>query len=237
LYQSYGFPLELTQEELLQRGFKIDEEKLKQEFQKHQEVSRAGSEQKFKGGLADDSLEVVKGHTATHLLHAALRQVLGDHVQQKGSNITSERLRFDFTHSEKMTDEQKQKVEDIVNEQIKKALPVKFEMLTVEEAEKSGALGFFKEKYAKLGDKIKVYSVGDEVSGYFSKEICGGPHVSNTSEIGSFKIKKEEVDNLFKKSDKIISDLNNQKVIATPNKISCGACDVAYICPKKGVLK
>ncbi|MFA6497102.1 MAG: alanine--tRNA ligase [Patescibacteria group bacterium] len=188
LYQSYGFPLELTAEELQQsHGIIIDSEQFRLEFKKHQDLSRAGSEQKFAGGLADHSVETTKLHTATHLLHAALRKVLGDHVAQKGSNITAERLRFDFCHGEKMTAEQIEEVERIVNEQIRKDLPVTFDMLTVDEAKVRGSIGLFEDKYAKIGDKIKMYSVGD-----FSKEICGGPHVEHTGELGAITIVKEE---------------------------------------------
>lgn len=188
LYQSYGFPLELTTEELTRsHGLSVDEAQFRGEFKKHQDLSRAGSEQKFAGGLADHSVETTKLHTATHLLHQALRTVLGDHVAQKGSNITAERLRFDFSHGEKMTPEQIQQVEDIVNEQITRDLPVHFEMLTVAEAKERGAIGLFEDKYAQIGDKIKVYFMGD-----YSKEICGGPHVERTGELGGIKIAKEE---------------------------------------------
>lgn len=188
LYQSYGFPLELTTEELARSyNLKVDEDAYRAEFKKHQDLSRAGSEQKFAGGLADSSAETTRLHTATHLLHQALRTVLGPHVEQKGSNITPERLRFDFSHGEKMTPEQIQQVEDMVNEVIKRDLPVSFALMTVEEAKAAGAIGLFGDKYATLGDKIKVYVVGD-----YSKEICGGPHVTKTGELGSFKIQKEE---------------------------------------------
>ncbi len=188
LYQSYGFPLELTTEELERsHNLKIDADQFAADFKKHQDLSRAGSEQKFAGGLADHSVETTKLHTATHLLHQALRMVLGDHVAQKGSNITAERLRFDFSHGEKMTSEQLVEVEKIINEQIAKDLPVSFDMLTVEEAKARGAIGLFEDKYAQVGDKIKVYSVGD-----FSKEICGGPHVEHTGELGGITIVKEE---------------------------------------------
>jgi len=192
MYETYGFPPEMTIEEIAKNpdlAGKLDDEKFWKEFNEalksHQEKSRAGAEQKFSGGLADDSESVTRLHTATHLLHQALRQVLGDHVGQKGSNITSERLRFDFTHEEKMTPEQKEEVEKIVNEQIEANLPISCEEMTVEEAKKAGAIGLFESKY---GDKVKVYAVG---SG-FSREICGGPHVSGTGELGKFKIKKEE---------------------------------------------
>lgn len=188
LYQTYGFPLELTAEELLKsHNMSVDEQIFREEFKKHQDLSRAGSEQKFAGGLADHSAETTRLHTATHLLHKALRMVLGDHVEQKGSNITAERLRFDFSHGQKMTPEELQKVEDLVNDAIKRDLPVGFELMSVEEAKAAGAIGLFEDKYAQLGGKIKVYVVGD-----FSKEICGGPHVTHTGELGSFKIQKEE---------------------------------------------
>ncbi|NBX49085.1 alanine--tRNA ligase [bacterium] len=187
LYQSFGFPLEVTQELAAEQGQQVDREVFHEEFKKHQDLSRAGAEQKFAGGLADHSVETTKLHTATHLLHQALRMVLGDHVAQKGSNITAERLRFDFSHSEKMTPEQIQQVEDTVNEQIKRDLPVHFEMLTVAEAKEKGAIGLFEDKYALIGDKIKVYFMGD-----YSKEICGGPHVEHTGQLGGIKIAKEE---------------------------------------------
>lgn len=184
LYDTYGFPIEMTQELAKENGLKVDREGYDKAYEKHQELSRAGAKEKFAGGLADHSVETTKLHTATHLLHQALRNVLGDHVEQKGSNITVERLRFDFSHPDKMTPEQLAEVEKIVNEQIKRELAVTCEETSVEEAKKQGAIGLFESKY---GDTVKVYSVGD-----FSKEICGGPHVSNTKELGGFKIKKEE---------------------------------------------
>lgn len=184
LFSTYGFPLEETIELAKEKGIKVDETGFREEFERHQEISRAGMEKKFKGGLSGSSLEETRLHTATHLLHKALREVLGEHVSQKGSNITPERLRFDFSHAEKMTPEELKKVEDMVNQKISEKLAVGVEEMTVEEAKEKGAIGIFGDKY---GDKIKVYSVGD-----FSKEICGGPHVSNTSELGHFKIKKEE---------------------------------------------
>lgn len=187
LYQSYGFPIELTEELSLERGFVIDKKLFEEEFKKHQDLSRTSSAGVFKGGLADNSVEVTKYHTATHLLHQALRDVLGPHVEQRGSNLTAERLRFDFSHNAKMTDEEIKNVERTVNENIKKDLPVSFEMLSIEDAKKSGAIGLFEEKYEKLGNKIKVYSIGD-----YSKEICGGPHVEHTGEIGGITIQKEE---------------------------------------------
>ncbi|HCC83838.1 TPA: alanine--tRNA ligase [Candidatus Uhrbacteria bacterium] len=187
LYQSFGFPLEVTQELAAEQGQQVDREVFAGEFKKHQDLSRSGAEQKFAGGLADHSVETTRLHTATHLLQQALRDVLGDHVGQKGSNITAERMRFDFSHGEKMTPEQIAQVEAIVNEQIKKDMPVKFELLSVEEAKARGAIGLFEDKYASVGGKIKVYFVGD-----YSKEICGGPHVEHTGELGGFKIVKEE---------------------------------------------
>lgn len=187
LYQSFGFPLEVTQELAAEQGQQVDREVFASEFKKHQELSRAGAEQKFAGGLADHSVETTKLHTATHLLHQALRDVLGPHVAQKGSNITAERLRFDFSHGEKMTPEQIAQVQAILDEQIAKDMPVNFEMLTVDEAKARGAIGLFEDKYATIGDKIKVYFMGD-----YSKEICGGPHVSRTGELGGIRIAKEE---------------------------------------------
>ena len=189
LYTSYGFPLEMVKELAEEKGLSVDEKGFEEAFKKHQELSRAGAEGKFSGGLADDSEEVKQFHTATHLLHQALREVLGNHVAQKGSNITKERLRFDFSHPEKMTDEQKKEVEAIVNKQIKANLPVHFHEMTVEEAKEFGAIGLFEERY---GEKVKVYTVGEKEDA-FSKEICGGPHVEKTSELaGTFRIKKEE---------------------------------------------
>ena len=184
LYETYGFPPEITADLAKEQGFEIDNSEFEKLFKEHQEKSRMGSDQKFKGGLAEQNEKTISYHTATHLLHKALQIVLGDHAKQKGSNITTERLRFDFSHPEKMTKEQIQEVEDIVNEQIKRDLPVTCEEMTLEEAKKSGAMGLFENKY---GDKVKVYTIGD-----FSKEICGGPHVSHTGELGHFKIKKEE---------------------------------------------
>jgi len=189
LYQTYGFPLELTIEIFSEKGQEIDREEFKKEFEKHKEKSRTASAGMFKGGLADHSVETTKLHTATHLLHKSLRKVLGEHVSQKGSNITVERLRFDFSHDKKMTDGEIKKVEDMMNEQIGKALPVSFEIMTLDEARKSGALAFFGEKY---GDKVKVYTIGDPDGDWFSKEVCGGPHVENTSELGHVRIIKEE---------------------------------------------
>jgi alanyl-tRNA synthetase len=188
LYQTFGFPFELTEEIAREHGQSVETGSFKLAFEEHQSKSREGAGAKFAGGLVDDSAETTRLHTATHLLHKALRIVLGDHVEQKGSNINQERLRFDFSHGEKMTDEQKAEVEKIVNEQIKRALPVSFELMLVDEAKKQGAIGLFDDKYAQLeGGQIKVYKMGD-----FSFEICGGPHVANTCELGGFKIAKEE---------------------------------------------
>ncbi len=187
LYQSYGFPFEMTKEIAKEKGLKVHIEDFERKLKEHQEASRTASAGKFKGGLADNSEIVVKYHTATHLLHKALRDVLGEHVSQKGSNLTAERLRFDFSHPQKMTPDEIAKVEKIVNEKIKEDLPVHFEMLSVEEAKKKGAMSLFEEKYAKLGNKVKVYFIGD-----YSAEICGGPHVEHTGQIGKFKIIKEE---------------------------------------------
>ncbi|MBI4281042.1 alanine--tRNA ligase [Candidatus Uhrbacteria bacterium] len=192
IYQSYGFPLELIQEELAKRGLVVDEKEFKEQMLKHQELSRAGSAEKFSGGLIDHSEQVIRGHTATHLLHASLRKILGNHVRQNGSNITHERLRFDFSHPQKVSSDELEKIEAMVNEQIKNDLPVHFQIMDLEEAKRAGAMGIFEDKYAQLGGKIKVYMVGDETDGYFSKEVCGGPHVSKTGEIKSFKILKEE---------------------------------------------
>ena len=184
LYQTYGFPLEMTKELAKEENITINEEKFNQEFQKHKDLSRTASVGKFKGGLADHSEIVTKYHTATHLLHEALRKVLGEHVNQKGSNLNAERLRFDFSHPEKMTDEEKKEVEDLVNEQIKASLEINCAEKSVDEAKNEGAIGLFGDKY---GDKVKVFTIGP-----FSKEICGGPHVKNTSELGKFKITKEQ---------------------------------------------
>ena len=184
LYDTFGFPPEMTAELAEEAGLKIDMEEFKKKKKKHQDLSRAGSEAKFKGGLADHSEQTTAYHTATHLLHKALQIVLGEHATQKGSNLTAERLRFDFANPCKVTPEQLKEVEDIVNEQIKRDLPVTCEEMTLEEAKASGATGLFANKY---GEKVKVYTIGD-----FSKEICGGPHVERTGGMGHFKILKEE---------------------------------------------
>ena len=184
LYDTFGFPIELTQELADENGFTVDVEGFKEAEKKHQELSRSQSAGTFKGGLAEQSEITTKYHTATHLLQQALVNVLGDHVAQKGSNITAERMRFDFTHPQPMTKEEIQQVEDIVNEQIKKDLPVTMEIMDLEDAKNSGARALFGEKYES---KVKVYSIGD-----FSKEVCGGPHVEHTGLIGTFKIAKEQ---------------------------------------------
>lgn len=184
LYDTFGFPPEMTAELAEEKGLKIDMKEFEELFKKHQEISRAGSEAKFKGGLADHSEKTTAYHTATHLLHKALQIVLGEHATQKGSNITAERLRFDFMNPQKLTPEELKRVEDIVNEQIQRDLPVTCEEMSLEDAQKSGATGLFVNKY---GDKVKVYTIGD-----FSKEICGGPHVDRTGKLGHFKIIKEE---------------------------------------------
>ncbi|EMB46760.1 alanine--tRNA ligase [Treponema denticola] len=184
LYDTYGFPIELTEELASESGLTVNREEFDEAFKKHQELSRAGSEQVFKGGLADHSEQTTAYHTATHLLHKALRMVLGDHVQQKGSNITAERLRFDFSHPEPMTEAEKKEVERLVNEAIKADLPVTMEVMPLEEAKKIGAMALFGEKYE---DVVKVYKIGD-----FSTEVCGGPHVERTGSLGRFCIKKEQ---------------------------------------------
>ena len=184
LYDTYGFPIEITREMAAEKGIDVDTEGFQERFKKHQENSHAGAEQRFKGGLQDHSEQTTKLHTATHLLHAALRKVLGPEVAQKGSNITPERLRFDFSFGRKMTDEEKKEVERLVNEYIQAAAPITCEEMTVAEAKAQGAIGLFESKY---GERVKVYTMGE-----FSKEICGGPHASNTGDLKSFKIKKEE---------------------------------------------
>ncbi len=184
LYDTFGFPIELTVELCLEKGISVDTEGFKEKFKAHQELSRAGAEQKFKGGLAGNSEIETKYHTATHLLNAALKLVVGSDVHQKGSNITPERMRFDFSCDHKLTDEEKTKTEQIVNEWIKEALPVVKKEMPKEEAIASGAECMFIEKYP---DIVTVYSIGD-----VSHELCGGPHVENTSELGEFKIQKEE---------------------------------------------
>ncbi len=184
LYDTYGFPLELTVEMAQEKGFTVDVKGYEEAFAKHQELSRKGAEQKFKGGLADHSEESASLHTATHLLHAALRKVLGTHVAQKGSNINADRLRFDFSHPDKMTEEQIAQVEALVNQAIQASHPITCEEMSVDEAKAKGAIGLFGDKY---GEVVKVYTMGD-----VSMEICGGPHAKNTAELKKFKILKEE---------------------------------------------
>lgn len=184
LYDTFGFPIEITEELAREHGLTVNKEEFDEAFKKHQELSRANSANVFKGGLADHSEMTTKYHTATHLLHKALRIVLGEHVAQKGSNITAERLRFDFSHPAPMTPEEIKRVEEIVNEQIARDLPVTMEMMPLEEAKKAGAMALFGEKYDPV---VKVYTIGD-----FSKEVCGGPHVERTGVLGHFVIQKEQ---------------------------------------------
>ncbi|MBS7263106.1 MAG: alanine--tRNA ligase [Eubacteriales bacterium] len=184
LYDTYGFPIEFTLELAKEKGFEVDTEGFAACFREHQAKSAAGAEQRFKGGLADHSVETARLHTATHLLQAALRRVLGDEVKQKGSNITAERLRFDFSFPRKVTPEELAEVSRLVNEAIAADVPVVCEEMPVEEAKKSGAIGLFENKYDSV---VKVYTMGS-----FSKEICGGPHAEHTGELGTFVIQKEE---------------------------------------------
>ncbi len=182
LYDTFGFPLEITEELCREQGLAVDRDGFDKAFAKHQAVSRQGADKVFKGGLADDSAATTRLHTATHLLHKSLQRVLGEHVRQKGSNITAERLRF--SHPVKLTPDELARVEALVNEQIRKALPVTLEVMTLEEAKARGATALFSAKY---GEQVKVYRVGD-----FCSEVCGGPHVLNTAELGRFRIQKEE---------------------------------------------
>jgi alanyl-tRNA synthetase len=190
LYQTYGFPWELTQELAESSGQKIDKAEFETEFKKHQELSRTASAGQFKGGLASHSDKIVRLHTATHLMNAALRQVLGENVWQKGSNITEERTRFDFTHDKKMSPEEISAVESLVNDWIARDLSVKKETMKLEEARSLGAIGVFGEKYA---DTVSIYTVFDpKTEEVVSREFCGGPHVEHTAVIGKFKVQKEE---------------------------------------------
>ena len=184
LYDTYGFPIELTIELAAEHGLKVDQKDFDERFKQHQQTSHAGAEQRFKGGLADHSVQTACLHTATHLLQAGLRKVLGDEVHQKGSNITAERLRFDFTFGRRVTPEELQEVEAFVNEAINAKVPVLKEEMTVAEAKDQGAMGLFESKY---GERVSVYTMGK-----YSKEICGGPHAVNTGDLVSFKIQKEE---------------------------------------------
>ena len=194
LYQSYGFPLEITIDLATEAGVKVDKEGFDEELKKHQALSRTAAAGKFKGGLADNSEATTRLHTAAHLLLAALRKVLGDGVEQRGSNITAERLRFDFSYGEKMTPEQIKQVEDLVNQAITAKLPVTQTELSLSEARERGAIGVFDSKYE---EKVKVYTVAPVVNGVvdysqaFSQEICGGPHVENTAQLSHFRISKE----------------------------------------------
>ena len=201
LLQNFGFPLEMTKEMCEEKGLKYDFHDFKNFKDLHSEASRTASAGKFKGGLGGDGEMEVKYHTATHMLHQALREVLGTSVEQKGSNITTERLRFDFSYDKKMTDEEKQKVEDIINARIKESLPVTREEMSMSEARMRGAIGLFGDKYEekeKAGEKVSIYRIGTKSSdkrgdeGLFSIEFCGGPHVENTKVLGVFKIQKEE---------------------------------------------
>ncbi|MBQ8433396.1 MAG: alanine--tRNA ligase, partial [Clostridia bacterium] len=185
LYDTFGFPVEMTVELAAEQGFTVDLDGFKKKFAEHQAKSQAGSEQRFKGGMAEGGgIETTHLHTATHLLQAALRKVLGDEVKQKGSNITPERLRFDFSFGRPMTKEEITEVERLVNEAIQAKLPITCVELPIEEARKTGAIGLFGDRY---GEVVKVYSMGD-----FSKEICGGPHAENTGDLGTFVITKEQ---------------------------------------------
>ena len=189
LYDTYGFPIELTEELASESGLTVNRDEFDEAFKKHQELSRSQSGQAFKGGLGDQGEMAVKYHSATHLLHKALKMILGDHVAQKGSNITAERLRFDFAHDSPMSAEEIKKTEDIVNEQIKKDLPVFMETMGLEDAKAGGAIALFGEKYES---QVKVYTMGNSPSDFFTKEVCGGPHIERTGSLGVFKIQKEQ---------------------------------------------
>ena len=184
LYDTYGFPVEITVEMAAEKGLKVDVDGYNKAFAEHQEKSRAGSEQKFACGPADHKEETTNLHTATHLLHAALKKVCSDEINQKGSNITEERLRFDFNFSRKLTPEEVKAVEDMVNDVIRQDLPVVMREMPLEQAREEGFTGLFESKY---GEVVKTYSIGD-----FSKEICGGPHAEHTGLLGTFKIAKQE---------------------------------------------
>lgn len=192
LYESYGFPIEITEDLAREQGRTVDRASFDAAMREHQEQSRAAQGQRFQGGLADHSDQSIRYHTATHLTHQALRTVLGERVEQRGSNITSERMRFDFSHPEKVTAEQLRQVETLIQQQIDADLPVHYELMEVAEAKERGVIGLFEDAYAKLGGKVKVYFIGSPERGFFSKEICGGPHVAQTGMIGRFRIVKEE---------------------------------------------
>ena len=184
LYDTYGFPLELTEESATQHGLSVDRQGFEAAFARHQAQSRQGAAARFRGGLAERSPETSRLHTATHLLHAALRELLGSHVEQRGSNITAERLRFDFSHGARLTPAQLTEIEALVNRHILADLPVSWQELSLDEARELGAIGLFGERY---GERVKVYTIGNA-----SREICAGPHVAHTSELGHFRIAKEE---------------------------------------------
>ncbi len=183
LFTTYGFPIEIIKELSLEKNIEVDEDSFKKEMEKHKKLSHTASAGKFKGGLLDTSEKSVEYHTAMHLLHSALREILGKDIIPRGNNVTPERLRMDFSYPQKLTDDEKKKIEDLVNEKIKEGFVVSCEEMNIEDAKNSGALGVFNDKY---GEKVKVYSIGD-----FSKEICGGPHVENTNKLGNFKITNE----------------------------------------------
>jgi alanyl-tRNA synthetase len=183
LFTSFGFPLEMSQRIANEHGLEINIEDFEKEFQRHRQLSRLSTQQKFSSGLADHSEQTTKLHTTTHLLHQALRDLLGSHIQQKGSNITRQRLRFDFNFDRKLTSDELAKIKHIVNDQIANALPVTRETMTVDAAHQIGALGFFQEQYE---EHVHVYSIGE-----YSKEICTGPHVDNTTQIGKIRIQRQ----------------------------------------------
>ena len=190
LYQSYGFPIELTEEIAAERGFKIDKDGINELVKKHQDLSRAGAEKKFGGVGKDAGEEGANLHTATHLLHSALRKLLGSHVQQMGSDINMERLRFDFKHSQKLLPEQIKEIEDLVNQKIKEDLEIQKQEMPIDAALSAGALAFFKDKYPEV---VNVWTIHNPNTGeIFSKEICAGPHAESTARLGCFKIIKEE---------------------------------------------
>ena len=190
LYQSFGFPIEMTEEVAKEKGLAVKKEEFEKKLKEHQELSRKATEQKFKGGLADTKAKTTRLHTATHLLNEALRRVVDKKIYQRGSNITVERLRFDFPLDRKLTDDEIKKIEEFVNKRIEEGLEVKMETMSLDEAKKAGAHGVFDAKY---GEKVKVYTIGcPKTKEVISKEICGGPHVKNTKELGKFKIVKEE---------------------------------------------
>ena len=214
LASTYGLPLEMIEDLMREAGLEVDRAVYEEEYKKHQALSRMGSEKKFAGGLADHSVESTRLHTATHLLHQSLRTVLGTHVEQKGSNITAERLRFDFSHPQKLTEEQCRRAEDLVNAEIQKNHPVSFELLSVADAKKAGAIGLFEERYEQVGDLVKMYTVGDATSGIFSREICGGPHVEFTRELEAFAILKEEASSAGIRRIKAVIGSSAQEILS-----------------------